>query len=120
MTPSLSRILAYLETHPGSIFREVAAGAYVSLPWVTKQLCALRKADLIHVSGKRSTDGGAGREYSLGPQQKPVKSLTKDKQHQAKKRREWRLATGLYEARKANRRLAKPDPVMAALLGIRV
>ncbi len=117
-SPALARIIAYIDTHPGSTFRDIAAGAFVSKTWVTKQLTVLRKADRIHVSGLRGTGGGSLRKYAIGPQQKPVKPLTSDKAHQAQKRREWRLKTGLYEARKADRRLAKMDPVLSALLGI--
>ena len=120
MTPTITRILAHLESNPGSTFREISAGAFISKTWVTKQLCALLADKKIHVSGFRSTKGKGMREYSPGAATKPATPLMQDKQHQAMKRREWRLATGLYEARKANRRLAKPDPVMAALLGIRV
>ena len=119
-TVTCQRIRAFLKAHPGSTFREIAAGAFVSIAQVRmKCVPLLMRENLIHVSNLRPTKGRALREYSDGPLLgEPVRPLC-NRERLNRMRREWRQASGFYEARKAARRLVNPpDRVLAALMGL--
>lgn len=118
-TPAMRRVLAVIEANPGLDGHAIAQRAHVSY-WTFKNHCRpkLIEAKKIHISGwKTNTYSWPWPLFTIGPG-KEAKRPENAKQRHSTRMKEWRERTAYNEARKAARRLAKPDPVVAALMGI--
>jgi hypothetical protein len=118
MTPAMFRIVAALCDHGPMTKHEIARRAFVAA--VTfKNACkpVLVANGMIHQSGWRRYQYGFEPVYSAGIGETPPRPDAK--RDQGERCREWKQRTGYNEARKASRRLRRPqDRALAALLGM--
>lgn len=118
-TPAMRRVLAVIEANPGLDGYVIAERAHVSY-FTFKNHCRpkLIAAKKIHISGWLfNPHGWPSAEFTLGEGKEAKRPITARERH-SERMREWRERTAYNELRKALRRLAKPDPMIAALMGI--
>jgi hypothetical protein len=116
--PSQIRILNVLRDADAPLSgQQIAKLACVSF-WTVKNhaVPALTAAGLMHQSGWEKYAYGHKPTYSAGKGKTPPRP--KSHLTMAERCREWREQSAKNQANKANRRLAKPDTITAALMGI--
>lgn len=115
---SATRILAVLSASDKPLLiAEIIEVAYVSYPSAKNHaIPALIAAGLVHQAGwQKGTHGKHLPTYAKGQGVTPPRPDGKNSAHRA---REWRERTAANQFNQATRRLAKPDPITAALLGL--
>lgn len=116
--PSQIRILRVLESADAPLSgQQIAKLACVSF-WTVKNhaVSALTAAGLMHQSDWERYAYGHKPTYSAGRGKTPPRP--KSRLTMAERCREWREQSAKNQSDRADRRLAKPDPITAALMGI--
>jgi len=110
-SPSMRRILAVLAKESSLDGHQIAERAHCTFTYFENQCRHVLMAEgLIHISAYRNNHHGPFVPvYSLGPLvgDPPKKPKKLD---QLARSRDWKFRTGYNEARKAARRLSRPDP----------
>ena len=117
--PSVKRILKVIDESTTPLSgQEIAKRAYVSFStFKNHALPKLSAAGLIHQSGWEKYAYGYKPAYSAGQGKTPPRPPSPNSSQRC---RDWRERTAKNQFDKANRRLATPDPITAALMGIRI
>ena len=116
-SPGMQRVLKVLRERGPMDEKTLAPLAYVSPRTLHNYAIQLHHGRHIYAHAWRyNRQGSQSAIWAIGPGEDAPKLPPSDK---VARNRDWRQRTGYWEAKKADKRLANPDRLTAALMGIR-